>query len=250
MRGGRDFVFFSCAPLGLSGRGGHSHNDVLSFEALLDGYPLIADPGCFVYTASCETRNAFRSTRVHNTPQVDAQEINRFVSPRSLWRLRNDARPEIRAWDDTPDRTLVTASHDGYERLTPPVVVVRTLILDKVRHALSWRDTLEPDEGQALRVPLQLDVGVRAAIEASRVLLQSGEACFELRWSGPEGWNLTLERGVVSPQYGTAVEAPRLVWARAAGIRGGIGVELEPCTQAIGVDPAFSSRAPDLAAHP
>ena len=80
MRNDRDHVFIDCGPVGLAGRGGHGHNDCLSFEAVLDGVHLVSDCGAYVYTASAEERNRFRSTAYHNTPQVDGEEINRFVA--------------------------------------------------------------------------------------------------------------------------------------------------------------------------
>ena len=70
--------FIDCGPIGLAGRGGHGHNDALSFEAWLEGAPLVIDRGSFVYTGSFEKRNEFRSTASHNTPSVDGEEINRF----------------------------------------------------------------------------------------------------------------------------------------------------------------------------
>ena len=62
MAGGGDHVFIDAGPVGMKGRGGHGHNDCLSFEAVLDGVPLIVDSGAYVYTASVEWRNRFRST--------------------------------------------------------------------------------------------------------------------------------------------------------------------------------------------
>ena len=42
MRDGATHVFIDCGPVGLAGRGGHGHNDALSFEAWLDGAPLLS----------------------------------------------------------------------------------------------------------------------------------------------------------------------------------------------------------------
>ena len=38
-------VFIDCGPVGLAGLGGHGHNDALSFEAWLQGIPVVIDPG-------------------------------------------------------------------------------------------------------------------------------------------------------------------------------------------------------------
>ena len=94
MRNRVDHVAIDCGPVGLAGLGGHGHNDCLSFEAVLDGAHLVSDCGAYVYTASAEERNRFRSTTFHNTPQIDDEEINRFIGPDQLWTLHDDAQPE------------------------------------------------------------------------------------------------------------------------------------------------------------
>ena len=63
-----------------------------SFELWLDGMNLITDCGAYLYTASREWRNRFRSTAFHNVVQIDDTELNRFLSPDNLWQLRDDAR--------------------------------------------------------------------------------------------------------------------------------------------------------------
>src|SRR5207237_10247168 len=88
LRSERDHVFVDCGTVGLAGRGGHGHNDCLSFEAVLDGVPLVTDCGSYVYTASPEWRNRFRSTAFHNTPRIDGAEQNR-IPVDSLWMLRD-----------------------------------------------------------------------------------------------------------------------------------------------------------------
>ncbi len=90
LAGERDHVVIDCGPVGLHGRGGHGHNDCLSFEATLDGVKLVTDSGSYVYTASPEQRNRFRGTAAHNTPLVDGAEQNRI--PESLWLLEDDTR--------------------------------------------------------------------------------------------------------------------------------------------------------------
>jgi len=104
LRGDTDHIFVDCGPIGLAGRGGHGHNDCLSFEATLDGVRLVRDSGSYVYTASPVERNAFRSTAFHSTPRVDAKEQNR-IDQRLLWHMTEDARPELRVWE--PDRSRV-----------------------------------------------------------------------------------------------------------------------------------------------
>jgi Heparinase II/III-like protein/Heparinase II/III N-terminus len=231
LRSDQDYVFFACAPLGLAGRGGHSHNDLLSFEAVLDGCSLVVDAGCYVYTADMVERNRLRSTAVHNTPQIDDEEINRFISPSNLWFLHHDAYPVIHEWEDSHERTRVIAAHTGYQRLSDPVTVTRTLELDKLRHVLSWEDRFEARGAHRVRIPLQFHPQVRADQAQENVVhLLAGDRRFHLQWSGGAGWRLDVARGTFSPRYGVALDAPCLVWTRESHGHGGIKVVLQPST--------------------
>ena len=88
LRNPSSHLFIDCGDVGMRGRGGHGHNDILSFELFMNGANIVTDCGAFVYTASREWRNRFRSTAFHNTIQVDDEEVNRFVEPNALWQLR------------------------------------------------------------------------------------------------------------------------------------------------------------------
>src|SRR5262249_1602281 len=140
MRDGATHVFIDCGPVGLAGHGGHGHNDALSFEAWLDGAPLLVDCGSYVYTASFEQRNRDRSTSFPHTPMVDQQEINRFVHPDNLWNLHDDARPICSSWHSDENEDLFVGQHRGYERLG--VEVQRTIRFDKKLRSLEIIDRL------------------------------------------------------------------------------------------------------------
>ena len=113
-------MFIDCGPVGLAGRGGHGHNDILSFEADLGGSAVVSDAGCYVYTASFEERNHFRSTAAHNTPQIDGEEINRFVSPDLLWLLHDDAQPLDALVREEGECVLFSGGHSGYRASCRP----------------------------------------------------------------------------------------------------------------------------------
>jgi hypothetical protein len=76
MRYKNHYCFVSCGPNEQIGKGGHTHNDRLSFELMLNGRDIVVDPGTFVYTPFPEWRNRFRSTSFHNTVQMDHIEQN------------------------------------------------------------------------------------------------------------------------------------------------------------------------------
>jgi hypothetical protein len=52
LRTNRAHVVVDCAEVGMCGRGGHGHNDILSFELWMDGVNWVTDCGAYLYTAS------------------------------------------------------------------------------------------------------------------------------------------------------------------------------------------------------
>lgn len=212
MRNDRDHVFIDCGPVGLAGRGGHGHNDILSFEAVLDGELLIVDSGCYVYTASYAERNNFRSTAYHNTPMIDGEEVNRFISSTDLWQLHYDARPSVLEWTTAPDRDIFRGSHTGFQRLHRPVKPVRTIKLDKGTHTLTVVDEFA-GHPKLIEVPLHLAPGIEVEVgRAGRVILKKQERTFFLSWSDTAAWELSIEHARISRTYGAVAEAKKLMW--------------------------------------
>jgi hypothetical protein len=228
MRNTVDHVFVDCGPVGLAGRGGHGHNDCLSFEAVLDGVPLVSDCGAFVYTASFAERNLFRSTACHNTPCVDGVEMN-GLPPDLLWSLEYHARPEVRRFETGTEADLFCGAHAGYERLPAPVKPVRTIRLDHRSHTLTITDAFEGTGRHRIEIPLHLAPGVAASEDgAGRLLLRAGSRAFGLDWESSGCWRLTIGEGRVSPSYGVVVATVRLVFTREGGLLPGLTVRIAP----------------------
>lgn len=208
-----DHVFVDCGPVGMDGRGGHGHNDVLSCEVFLNGCHLVADCGSYVYTADYAARNRFRSTAFHNTPCIDNEEINRFVRPEELWWLRDDARAEVIAYEIGAKHDVLAVSHTGYKRLSNPVVPTRTYRLEHVTHSLTIRDEFGGSGRHLVEVPLHLAPGVTAQIARNGAFLRAKNAEFSVETLSM-GWTLALETTEVSPSYGIRNQGTRLVWRR------------------------------------
>lgn len=202
LRHANHHVFIDCGPIGLAGRGGHGHNDLLSFEAVLDGVKLVTDCGAYLYTASAEERNLFRSTACHNTPRVDAQEINRFVRPDYLWTLHDDARHQVLRFECDATRSVFEGCHTGYARLAAALIVRRRIVLDHVAGVLEVHDGFDGDGTHCIETPLHLAPGVVATRATERGWQLSAEGReFLLTWAG-EGWTSQLDAGRASPSYG------------------------------------------------
>jgi hypothetical protein len=212
-------VLVDCGPVGQAGRGGHGHNDCLSFEAWLRGVPLIVDSGCFAYTGSVEWRNRLRATAAHSTPMIDGAEQNR-LDPRFLWSLSPDAVPEVREWASSAERDRLVAAHSGYARLPSPVTPVRTVALEKATGMLAIHDRFEGAGVHELRAPLHLAPDTSAVEERpGRWRLENAGRSFALELEDPEDWGAELRPSWVAPRYGVKVESRCLELSRRGPIR-------------------------------
>lgn len=87
-----------CGSTGQKGKGGHSHNDQLSFYLTIGAKKIIVDSGTYTYTSDYTQRNAYRSTSMHNTLQLDEIEQNDwFVGEKDdlFWLSSNKASPKV-----------------------------------------------------------------------------------------------------------------------------------------------------------
>jgi uncharacterized heparinase superfamily protein len=219
MRHADTHVIVDCAEVGMRGRGGHGHNDILSFELFLKGANIVTDCGAYLYTASREWRNRFRSTAFHNTLQVDGEELNRFISADEMWRLRDDARPMDVVWWSDENADVLRAAHGGYTRLDSPVTHAREWLFDKIRQRVVVRDIVRGRDVHHLVWRFHLDPAVEASADASTIRMKNGDCCCWLQLvDAPAGLKPRLESGWVSPSYGRKFEAPVIVLEREAAL--------------------------------
>jgi len=104
----------------------HSHADLLSFELSLSGRRVIVDSGVCEY-APGPWRDYCRSTRAHNTVQVDGQDQSEVWGS---FRLGRRAHPAGVCWQASGRSATVSAAHTGYRRLPGGVVHRRTVSYD------------------------------------------------------------------------------------------------------------------------
>ena len=195
-------VVVDCGEVGFGGRGGHGHNDILSFELFLNGFNVVTDCGAYLYTASAEWRNRFRSTAFHNTVQVDREELNRFIAPHALWQLRYDAMPVDAVLQSDVDADSFRGAHSGYERLQSPVRHARTIVVDKQCPRVAVHDHLSGEGEHELVWRFHLDPAAVAENRDGVVRITSGPHQVWLTHEAAAPLTLALESGWVSPSYG------------------------------------------------
>lgn len=206
-------IFVDCGPLGLQGRGGHGHNDVLSFELMLDGQQLVTDCGSYLYTAEYRERNLFRSTYYHNTPVIDDTEVNRFISPTYLWNLFNDAKPDVKLWNCTRDYDLLVASHTGYHKLKDIIAPVRTYYFQKNEDTFLVNDEFIGHGVHKAVIPLHLAPEVRVHEKGeNHIILSASGRFFTIVWQGSL-WELKIRPSRVSRSYGIVENSQHLCWS-------------------------------------
>jgi hypothetical protein len=211
LRSNRTHVVVRCGDVGQNGSGGHSHNDVLSYEFSIDGVPLIVDSGTYAYTFDADARNEFRSTRAHNTVCIDGAEIHP-LDPGRVFELRRFAQPTIEVCDLSDDRMELVGSHDGYRRLRPPCLHRRRFSLAAASGELAIRDEIAGADTHHIQSFVHLASGARVC--------HAGESNFEVElrqvqvgisFSGVDDGELKIDEGWISDRYGVRERARVLV---------------------------------------
>ena len=115
-------------PHGFLSIAAHAHADALSVEVRHDGVELLVDPGTYCYHGEPEWRSYFRSTRAHNTVEVDGENQVHEAGPFMWSRTRRRRR---RRCDLGPaGRQTWTAHHTAYARLDAALWPRREVVLD------------------------------------------------------------------------------------------------------------------------
>ena len=108
--------------------GGHRHADALSFCLSVNGQLFFVDPGTYLYHSGGRWRKYFRSTVSHNTVEIDdkdqVEQIADFMFD-DFYHIHNVQ------FAEKDNMIIWTAEHDGYNRLSDPVIHQREVIFDK-----------------------------------------------------------------------------------------------------------------------
>ena len=211
MKSKADHLFINCGPPGV---GGHGHNDLLSFEAYLDGSPVITDSGAYEYTPSAKWRGTFSKTASHSTVMVNGEEIN--PPPGSP---AEPTRPFLYNWEPGNGFDLFTGSHTGYHRLTPPAPVKRTIILDKRHSAMIVEDTVTGSGIKSITISYHVAEGFSVkGLKGDMALLSRNGKRFLMAWRGA-GWTARTVKGWFAPRYGVKLERPVVEFGGKVGPR-------------------------------
>lgn len=197
LKGLNNYTIIDCGRLAPDYLPGHAHADTFNFEYWGNGVPLVVDSGVCEYEAGA-LRDYFRSTRAHNTVEIDGS------SSSEMWgsfRVGRRAKVKMEYSLLAGDQAVVLASHSGYSHLDGGV---------KHRRCFLWRA-----DDYLVIVDWIVGGGIHSVasnvhLHPSATLAKLGE--FKWRINGGEaevflahsgsGWNSELTRGWYSPAYG------------------------------------------------
>jgi uncharacterized heparinase superfamily protein len=90
----------------------HAHADMLSYELMVGGRRVVVDSGVYEYRAG-KWRDFFRSTRAHNTVEIDGKNQSEVWGS---FRVARRAEPGHVHYTESGNRVVMDARHDGYVR--------------------------------------------------------------------------------------------------------------------------------------
>ena len=200
------YVICDAAPIGPDYIPGHAHGDIFSFELSLAGRRFIVDSGVHDYEVG-ELRSYCRSTRAHNTVELNGQDQCEFWA---AFRVARRGRPRDVAWRELSNGFELEGWHDGYERLRGR---------PRHRRRFRWydagvllvRDTVTSQRSVAVRSRLHFhpDCTLEKIDEKSVRVRESALEC-RVVFDGPG--ELSVEPSTYCPEFGIARESRALLF--------------------------------------
>lgn len=160
-------IFIDCTELGYGAIAAHGHADALSFALRYAGTDVFVDPGTYDYFTYPQWRNYFRTTRAHNTVEIDGQDQSEMLGP-FLWGRR--AETQCLEWLPDESGGHLVGEHNGYSRLADPVIHRRTLELNGQQRSLIIKDEIQAKGTHDIRISFQLS-------EYCSIIEQSDHVC-------------------------------------------------------------------------
>lgn len=183
------------AELGFGSIAAHGHADALSFQMLIDGKVVFADPGTYIYHCDIEHRNSFRKTINHNTLCVEGKDQSKMLGA-FMWGER--ANCKLEEWHPSENKDVLVASHDGYK----PLIHKRKFEFDKNNNVFYILDSVSANKEYAVTFMLGNHVVVEA--NDANVHLQIDSISLDMHF---EGANIVkIENAELSPEYGVKVQ--------------------------------------------
>ena len=216
MMQGNAVVFVDCGAVGPDYQPGHAHADTLSFEVSVKGRRVFVNSGISTYERG-EKRGYERGSTAHNTLVIDGLDSSEVWA---AFRVARRARIRKLETHFRGDTSFVLAEHDGYKRLSDPILHERTWQLDNVCLEIVDRVTGRGRHLIELYFHFHPDVSIQ---EASKIIQiswkDSGDGIATLY---PDtNVDVSIDRYSYHPEFGTNIPAQRIILRTTANL---------PCT--------------------
>lgn len=150
--------YFDAADCGPDSNLGHTHADALSVLLSNTNKELLVDSGVFTYQAG-EKRNLCRSTKAHNTVEIDGRNSAEIWS---AFRVARRGHSRVLEYQNLQDKLKIVAAHDGYQKcLKNSVLHIREIDISDGK--IKIRDTLKSRTGH--QAVSRFHIGTECSIE-------------------------------------------------------------------------------------
>lgn len=190
------YCLIRCGELSLRGKGGHSHNDQLSFELNIYGEDFIVDPGVYVYTADKNMRNLFRSTKMHNTVSIKNLEQNKFDHDK-LFEMREESFSKCISFKEN----YFEGEHKGY---LVKGKNIHKRVVEITKNKIEINDWIKDCEAT---VNLCLDLEVKVDFDKDKIILNKKNIKVEILTKNSE---YKILEAFVSKKYGQLQKSKRI----------------------------------------
>ncbi|NLP11346.1 hypothetical protein GX408_13210 [bacterium] len=195
VNGCRQRLIFDAGPLGLDRMAAHGHADALSLVLSAAGRPVLIDSGTFSYRCGPGWRDYFRSTRAHNTIEIDGQSQSEIVGP-FQWGHKAHARFTDVQLAQEP--LLITAEQDGYRRLD--VLHERRLEQRGARWLVT--DTLHGRDKHQVLLTWHLAPGTTQRLSGDKFLWTCADLSMTLAVRASAVFDSRIQQGALAPIQG------------------------------------------------
>jgi hypothetical protein len=127
-------------PLGFNSTAAHGHADALSVWLSIGDEYFLVDAGTYAYHSHPEWRTYFRGTAAHNTARVDRRDQSEMTG-RFLWGSK--AATRLLRLETNSETVTIEAEHDGYGRLTDPLIHRRAVSFDRATGSVRMEDSFK-----------------------------------------------------------------------------------------------------------
>jgi hypothetical protein len=209
-------MLVDAGPLGYQAIAAHGHADALSFTLSVAGREMLVDPGTFAYHTEPLWRAYFRGTSAHNTLRIDGQDQS---EPGGKFMWLRKANGGCTEWRSGPGGDAFAGWHDGYRRLSDPVMHRRAIRFDSHASLFVVEDTLEMEGAHDVELFFHFSERCRVALDQDGCVAEQDGVRVGLRLPEAPGATVELLEGSLDPiagwvsrRFDERQPAPTLRW--------------------------------------